>query len=84
MNLLVSQLDALVCANGTHRNIEIRKQNYRNMAISLHDMPTFEVKFLKNGSKVINNTSFPTRGEYFLSYKSSQPNWRTSLWDWRS
>ena len=52
------------------------------MAISLHDMPMFEV--LENGSEFFNNTSSPTRGEYFLSYKPSQPIERASLWDWRS
>ena len=36
--------------------------------MSLHDMPMFEVEFLKNGLKFFNNTSSPTRGEYFLSY----------------
>ena len=36
--------------------------------MSLHDMPMFEVEFLKNGLKLFNNTSSPTRGEYFLSY----------------
>ena len=81
---LVSQLDVLVCANGTHRNIEIRKQSYRNMAIRLHDMPMVEVKFLNNGSKFFNNTSTPTREEYFLSYTPSQPIGRASLWDWPS
>ena len=46
---LVSQLDALFCANNAHRNIKIRKQSYRNMAISLHDIPTLEDEFLNNG-----------------------------------
>ena len=36
-------------------------------------MPMFEVEFLKNGSKFFNNTSSSARGEYFLSYKPSQP-----------
>ena len=40
----------------------------RYMAISLHDIPMFEVEFLKNGSKFFNNTSSHIR-EYFLSYK---------------
>ena len=53
------------------------------MAISLHDMSIFEVEFLKNGSKFFNITSFPSRGEYFLSYKPSQLIGRASLWDWR-
>ena len=44
-------------------------------------MPMFEVEFLKNGSKFFNNTSSPARGEYFLSYKPSQPIGRASLWD---
>ena len=42
------------------------------MAISLHDMPMFEVKFLKNGSKFLNNTSSPTKREYSLSYQIGQ------------
>ena len=42
------------------------------MAISLQDMPMFEVEFLKNGSEFFNNTSSPTRGEFFFSYKPSQ------------
>ena len=29
-------------------------------------MPMFEIEFLKNGSTFLNNTSSPTRGEYFL------------------
>ena len=41
------------------------------MAIGLHDLAMFEVKFLKNGSKFFNNTSSSTRAEYFLSYKLS-------------
>ena len=54
------------------------------MAISLHHMPMIEVKFLKNGSKFFNNTSCPSRGEYVISYKLSQPIGRASLLDWRS
>ena len=44
----------------------------RYMALSLHDMPMFQVEFLKNDSKFFNNTSSPIRGKYFLSYKPSQ------------
>ena len=47
---LISQLDALVCANNAHRNIKVGKQSYRNMAISLNDIPTLEDEFLNNGS----------------------------------
>ena len=54
------------------------------MANSLHNMPMFEVKFLENGSKFLNNNSSSSRAEYFLSYKPSQPIGRASLWDWRS
>ena len=48
---LVSQLDALVGEAGSPTNIDKSKQPHmRYMAISFHDMPMFEVKFLKNGS----------------------------------
>ena len=40
-------------------SIKGKSRIWRYMAISLHHMPMFEVKFLKNGSKFLNNTSFP-------------------------
>ena len=54
---------------------DTKRRSLRNM---------FVVQFLKNGSKFFNNTSSPAKGEYFLSYKPSQPIGRASLWDWHS
>ena len=55
---LVSQLAALVCQPGIHRNKERRKQLIgRNLVISLYDILLDDI-FLKNGSKFFHNT-FP-------------------------
>ena len=55
---LVSQLAALVCQPGVHRNKDRRKQLIgRNLVISLCDILLGDI-FLKNGSKFFHNT-FP-------------------------
>ena len=55
---LVSQLAALVCQPGVHRNKERKKQLIgRNLVISLYDILLDDI-FLKNGSKFFHNT-FP-------------------------
>ena len=55
---LVSQLAALVCQPGIHRNRERRKQLIgRNLVTSLYDILLDDI-FLKNGSKFFHNT-FP-------------------------
>ena len=52
---LVSQLAALVCQSGVHRNKERRKQLIgRNLVISLYDILLDDI-FLKNGSKFFHN-----------------------------
>ena len=80
---LVSQLHALVGEAGIPRNFDKSKQQY--MAIYVYQLTrhAYVVQFHKNGSKFFNNTSSLARGEYFLSYKPSQPIGRASLWDWR-
>ena len=55
---LVSQLAALVCQPGIHRNKDKGKQLIgRNLVISLYDILLDDI-FLKNGSKFFHNT-FP-------------------------
>ena len=55
---LVSQLAALVCQPGVHRNKDKREQLIgRNLVISLYDIPLDDI-FLKNGSKFFHN-AFP-------------------------
>ena len=55
---LVSQLAALVCQPGVHRNKDRRKQLiWRNLGISLYVILLDDI-FLKNGSKFFHNT-FP-------------------------
>ena len=55
---LVSQLAALVCQSGVHRNNERRKHLIgRNLVISLYDILLDDI-FLENGSKFFHNT-FP-------------------------
>ena len=55
---IVSQLAALVCQPGVHRNKDRRKQFIgRNLVISLYDILLDDI-FLKNGSKFFHNT-FP-------------------------
>ena len=57
---LVSQLAALVCQSGVHRNNEIRKHLIgRNLVISLYDILLDDI-FLENGSKFFHNT-FPAK-----------------------
>ena len=52
---LVSQLAALVCEPGIHRNTDWRKHLIgRNLVISLYDILLDDV-FLKNGSKFFHN-----------------------------
>ena len=56
---LVSQLAALVCQPGVHRNKESRKQLIgRNLVISLYDILLDDI-FLKNGSKFFTIYSLP-------------------------
>ena len=48
---LVSQLAALVCQPGFHRNIDEKNQvMWRNFGKSFHDMTILDVIFLQNGS----------------------------------
>ena len=55
---LVSQLAALVCQPGVHRNKDRRTQLIgRNLVISLYDILLDDI-FLKSGSKLLHNT-FP-------------------------
>ena len=55
---LVSQLAAMVCQPGVHRNKDRRKQLiWRNLGISLYVILLDDI-FLKNGSKFFHNT-FP-------------------------
>ena len=55
---LVSQLAALVCQPGVHKNKDRRKQSIgRNLVISLYDILLDDI-FLKNGSKFFHN-AFP-------------------------
>ena len=55
---LVSQLAALVCQPGIHRDKDWRKQLIRrNLVISLYDILLDDI-FLENGSKFFHNT-FP-------------------------
>ena len=76
---LVIQLDALVGETVIPINIDKRKQPYiRYMAISLHDYVWSRIA--QNGSNFFNNASSPIRGEYFPSYKPSQPIGRASWW----
>ena len=56
---LVSQLAALVCQPGVHRNKERRKQLIgRNLVISLYDILLDDI-YLKNGSKFFTIYSLP-------------------------
>ena len=81
---LVSQLAALVCQLGVHRNKDKRKQLIgRNLVISLYDILLDDI-FLKNGSNFLHNTFPAYSWHYFLSYEPSQPIGRASLYDWRS
>ena len=66
---LHSKLEALVCENGVHRNLERRKQMiWRNLVRSSYEMTSFDVIFLKK----INYTSVALSSECFLSHVPMQ------------
>ena len=70
---LVSQLAALVCQPGVHRNKERRKQLIgRHFGKSFQDMTILDIIFLQNGSKFFHDTFSRQSRKYFLSHELSQ------------
>ena len=81
---LVSQLAALVCQPGVHRNIENKSGDLATFWQKLPGHDILDVIFLQNGSKFFHATFSRQSRQYFLSHEPSQPIGRAGLSAWRS
>ena len=70
---LVSQLAALVCQPGIHRNIENKSGDLATFWQKLPGHDILDVIFLQNGSKFFHDTFSRQSRQYFLSHEPSQP-----------
>ena len=81
---LVSQLAALVCQPGVHRNIENKSGDLATFWQKLPGHDILDVIFLQNVSKFFHDTFSRQSRQYFLSHEPSQPIGRAGLSAWRS